>query len=587
MADSSQTDDKPLDFLEVLEETRANVWRLMSFAIADANKDIQATRPDLIEKALPGLRKDIGTLTEAEIADLFMAYNELSRLVYPATVESLWLKQKIEKDERELVRGGFKPRIFILDLIGWYTWGYFLIDYFKWPFFKSMEKPRESSGNAVKINTGWLKFLLYSLGLLMLLLQSYNLALSYGLEAVEKQKLALDTVDKEIAAAETTLLATHAESEEPPPPLRALLAKRDSIILTLNNDYCAMRKSSGVWKWQFPETGIDCDTGQYRAATQGQEHAAQEIGSATEKQAKATTQLAAAIEQQANATNHLGQASAEARQPLGEAGAQVANAAGQQLSAAREQAEAAKQYANAARHIQLERESQASATREAFFSGGVAAQRVLNYLLLPTLLGFLGALAFVIRDLLKNYSESSYVIGCRRTQSMRIALGPLLGLISGIIAYPSRTTFTEASFSPLVFGLLMGYSVEFAFSLFDTLITKAKSFLPEAIIQPKPPAAASAPASPGAAPPVPQVSKLEPAQGPANGGGEVVLTGSGFGQAPKVRFGSAAATVNSAQDTRIVALAPPGQGKVNVTVQTAGGTSPPKPENQYTYQAPA
>lgn len=586
MAASSQTDDERLDFLKVLEETRANVWRLMNFAIADANKDIQATRPDLLEKALPGLKKETDKLTEAEIADLFMAYNELSRLVYPATVESLWLKQKIEKDERELVLGGFKPRIFILELIGWYTWGYFLIDHFKWPFFKDMKKPRESSGNAVKINTGWLKFLLYSLGLLMLFLQGYNLALSYGLEAVEKQKLALDTVDKEIAAAETTLLATHAESEEPPPPLRTLLTKRDGIILALNNDYCAMRMSSWLWQWRFPEAGIDCKTGQFSGVTDSQEKASWKIGTSAELQARRTSQLAEAIEQQAKATTHLGQANTEAAQQLGEAGALAVKAAEQQFNAARKQAEAAKEYANAARHIRLGRESQANGTREAFFTGIMAAQRVLNYLLLPTLLGFLGALAFVIRDLLKNYSESSYVIGCRRTQSMRIALGPLLGLISGIIAYPSRTTFTEASFSPLVLGLLMGYSVEFAFSLFDTLITKAKSFLPDTLIQPKPPAAASVPSTPGALP-VPQVSKLKPVQGPASGGNEVILTGSGFGKDPKVRFGSVAATVNSAQDTQIVALAPSGQGTVNVTVQTAGGTSPPKHENQYTYQAPA
>jgi hypothetical protein len=68
---------------------------------------------------------------------------------------------------------------------------------------------------------------------------------------------------------------------------------------------------------------------------------------------------------------------------------------------------------------------------------------------------------------------------------MRLVLGPLLSLVSGIILAPESTGFSEASFSPLILGFLMGYSVEFAFKLFDTLIEKGKSLLPDPMAEPR------------------------------------------------------------------------------------------------------
>ena len=91
------------------------------------------------------------------------------------------------------------------------------------------------------------------------------------------------------------------------------------------------------------------------------------------------------------------------------------------------------------------------------------------------MLGLLGALAFVIRGILDSFSKSSFILGARRRWGMRVALGPLLGLISGIVIAPDIQDFKELSFSPLVWGFLMGYSVEFAFSLFDFLIQKGRS----------------------------------------------------------------------------------------------------------------
>ena len=78
------------------------------------------------------------------------------------------------------------------------------------------------------------------------------------------------------------------------------------------------------------------------------------------------------------------------------------------------------------------------------------------------------------------------------------------------------------------------------------------------------------------------VTSISPASGPAAGGTNVTITGSGLTGATGVSFGGAAAeqfTVLS--DTEITATSPPGSGTVAVTVATPGGTSSPV---QFSYQ---
>ena len=74
---------------------------------------------------------------------------------------------------------------------------------------------------------------------------------------------------------------------------------------------------------------------------------------------------------------------------------------------------------------------------------------------------------------------------------------------------------------------------------------------------------------------VPTVTNVNPNTGPPSGGTSVTITGTNFSGATAVRFGSNAAgsfTINSA--TQITATSPAGIGTVDVTVTTAGGTSP-------------
>ncbi|MEY9396807.1 hypothetical protein ABIF66_007614 [Bradyrhizobium japonicum] len=84
--------------------------------------------------------------------------------------------------------------------------------------------------------------------------------------------------------------------------------------------------------------------------------------------------------------------------------------------------------------------------------------------------------------------------------------------------------------------------------------------------------------------PAPTVSSISPSSGSAIGTTSVAVTGTGFTGATAVKFGANNATsftVNSA--TSITATSPPGAGTVDVTVTTAGGTSPTSAADRFTY----
>ncbi len=89
--------------------------------------------------------------------------------------------------------------------------------------------------------------------------------------------------------------------------------------------------------------------------------------------------------------------------------------------------------------------------------------------------------------------------------------------------------------------------------------------------------------------PVPVVLGLAPASGPMAGGTPVTLTGLGFTGATKVLFGAVAGTkVTVSNDTTLTVVSPASKaaGPVDVTVTTAGGTSPVWQGDEFTYQTP-
>src|SRR5581483_2032330 len=81
------------------------------------------------------------------------------------------------------------------------------------------------------------------------------------------------------------------------------------------------------------------------------------------------------------------------------------------------------------------------------------------------------------------------------------------------------------------------------------------------------------------------VTGVAPATGPSAGGTSVTITGHQFLRGAVVRFGSAAAANVVVVSTReIRAVAPPGSGTVDVTVQTSRGTSAATAADRFTYQ---
>lgn len=82
----------------------------------------------------------------------------------------------------------------------------------------------------------------------------------------------------------------------------------------------------------------------------------------------------------------------------------------------------------------------------------------------------------------------------------------------------------------------------------------------------------------------PSISSISPASGPTTGGNPITLTGSSFGQTPRVVVGGASCTLTGAvTSSRVVCVAPAGQGaSVPVSITVAGQQT----SSAYGYQAP-
>jgi alpha-tubulin suppressor-like RCC1 family protein len=84
------------------------------------------------------------------------------------------------------------------------------------------------------------------------------------------------------------------------------------------------------------------------------------------------------------------------------------------------------------------------------------------------------------------------------------------------------------------------------------------------------------------------VSSVSPSSGPAAGGTTVTITGTGLGSVDEVDFGGVAAAFTSVSDSEVTAVAPPGTGTADVTVQTTyGGTTPVSAGDRFTYTGQA
>ena len=81
----------------------------------------------------------------------------------------------------------------------------------------------------------------------------------------------------------------------------------------------------------------------------------------------------------------------------------------------------------------------------------------------------------------------------------------------------------------------------------------------------------------------PRITALSAASGPAAGGNQVTITGSGFTGALAVSFGAGTGSFSVSNDTTIVANVPPGHGTVDISVLGANGPSAIVPAGRYAY----
>ncbi|MDA8391981.1 MAG: IPT/TIG domain-containing protein, partial [Actinomycetota bacterium] len=106
-----------------------------------------------------------------------------------------------------------------------------------------------------------------------------------------------------------------------------------------------------------------------------------------------------------------------------------------------------------------------------------------------------------------------------------------------------------------------------------------------AILSATPWAMPAADASTPPPPPVPAVASVLPSSGPIVGGTQVTIAGTGLGSATAVDFGGNPGSIVSDTATQLVAVTPPGVSTVDVTVTTAGGTSPVSFRDRFGYVA--
>jgi hypothetical protein len=87
----------------------------------------------------------------------------------------------------------------------------------------------------------------------------------------------------------------------------------------------------------------------------------------------------------------------------------------------------------------------------------------------------------------------------------------------------------------------------------------------------------------------PAIPGISPSSGPTSGGTSVTITGDNFTGATAVMFGNyPASSFSIVSSTQITATAPPeAAGTVDVTVTTAGGSSPPNSSDQFTFIPPS
>jgi hypothetical protein len=96
--------------------------------------------------------------------------------------------------------------------------------------------------------------------------------------------------------------------------------------------------------------------------------------------------------------------------------------------------------------------------------------KILQVYLLPLLYGWVGACAYVLRQLIMENRERTYRSESRIAYNLRIFLGVLAGLAVGWFLQPDAQDKLVGHLAPFTISFLAGYSVEVLFSAMDKIV---------------------------------------------------------------------------------------------------------------------
>ncbi|MGH8563942.1 MAG: hypothetical protein ACREXW_07565 [Gammaproteobacteria bacterium] len=335
---------------EHIREAKATLYRYLRYA---ASRSDIGLGKDLIDPLIPVLRQDAGAMSHADEAVLWDGYSRLSKLVAPATDESLEIADQIRQ-----AQATYPPKADA------------------WPIVARIRRELDR-----------IVVFLITMVAIFLVTQAYVIVLT---DVLEEHK-SLREEHRSMLAQIQTLRAANPDLKDEAAPLKPLLDRRAELEGKMIVSSRSEAHLMAIWWWVYPKPdGMD-----------------------------------------------------GAREPDAAAAASVRMVA-------------VEDYAR-------------------------SLLGILSQYILPLILGLLGAVAYVVRRALFNLAYHSYTPSFGGQFAMRLSLGGLLGVIAGIMFSLDEAELETYSLSLVVVAFLMGYSVEFAFSLFDRAIERGRSLLkPEA-----------------------------------------------------------------------------------------------------------
>lgn len=124
--------------------------------------------------------------------------------------------------------------------------------------------------------------------------------------------------------------------------------------------------------------------------------------------------------------------------------------------------------------IETDAAARAAISQVSIQNAAGAVLRALALYVVPLFYGLLGASAYILRRLGRQLDDSTFSVVSLFKFRLRLALGALLGATVGLFTTSEGATLYGAGIGMVALAFLAGYSVEFAFSIFDALIEKGR-----------------------------------------------------------------------------------------------------------------